>query len=402
MLLENTWRWFGEGDAVRLSDLKQVGVEGVVTSLHHIKPGIAWRKEDILAVKSRIEREGLAWSVVESLPVSEAIKFGSAERDEHIQNYKVSLVNLAECGIRTVCYNFMPVLDWVRTDLAYIDRDGTETMLYDHAVFAAFDLFILKRENAVDDYSEDILQKAHTIYVSMSDQEKERLAHDIIIVTQGFVNSAIEETENYKELFSHAIKRYQGMEREKYQENLGCFLDEVVPIAEEHGVRLCIHPDDPPFPVLGLPRVASTLEDFEWIFSRNNSLANGLTFCTGSLAARRDNDLPRFIEKFGDRIHFAHLRNLKYLDDARFYESGHLDGDVNMHAIVGLLLTEQYRRKGEGRDDTRIPFRPDHGKKMLDDFGRRSNPGYPLIGRMKGLAEIRGLQSAIERTLNER
>ncbi len=402
MVLERTWRWFGEDDAVRLAHLNQMGIEGVVTSLHHLKPGEVWSKEEIRTVKNKIERAGLRWSVVESLPVSEDIKLGIVSREVHIENYKRSLINLAECGIKTICYNFMPVLDWVRTDLKYIDSDGSETMLYDHAMFAAFDLFILERKNAEADYPDPVLREARKIYESMSSLEMEQLAYNIIIVTQGFVNSAVQATDEYKESFRTSLKRYKSIGTDQYREHLAYFLNEVVPVAEEHGVRLCIHPDDPPFPVLGLPRIASTIEDFEWIFSRNSSLANGLTFCTGSLAARKDNDLTRFVKKFGDRIHFVHLRNLKYLDDTRFYESGHLNGDIDMFPIVTLLLQEQYRRQNEGREDVRIPFRPDHGKKILDDFQRESNPGYPLVGRMKGLSELNGLQIAIKRIIEDK
>lgn len=400
MLLEKTWRWFGTNDTIGLSDLKQIGVEGIVTSLHHIKPGVVWHVDDILPVKKMIEHEGLRWSVVESLPVSNDIKLGTGNRDKHIENYKTSLINLAQCGVKTICYNFMPVLDWVRTDLHYRDNDGTETMLFDYHTFAAFDVFILKREDATGDYPENIIRKANEIYKSMNDEEKEELAYNIIIITQGFINSAVEDTNDYKELFLRAIEPYKELGTGKFRENLSFFLKEVVPVAETHGIRLCIHPDDPPFPLLGLPRIASTIEDFEQIFSYHNSPANGLTFCTGSLAARKDNDLLQFIEKFADRIHFTHLRNLRFLNDHSFYESGHLDGDIDMYPIVKLLLKEQYRRKTEGREDIRIPFRPDHGKKMLDDFRRKSNPGYPLIGRMKGLSEIRGLETAIERAVN--
>lgn len=401
MLLETTWRWFGAQDTIQLSHLKQIGVEGIVTSLHHIKPGIVWDIDSIMAVKRSIEQEGLRWSVVESLPVSNDIKLGTGNKEKHIENYKTSLTNLAQCGIKTVCYNFMPVLDWVRTNLHYKDNDGTETMLFDYNIFAAFDLFILKREGATGDYPENIIRTAKELYESMTEEEKETLAHNIIIVTQGFINSAVEDSNNYKELFLDSIAQYKTLGVDKLRDNLSLFLKEVVPVAESCGIRLCIHPDDPPFSLLGLPRIASTIEDFEWIFSQNDSLANGFTFCSGSLAARKDNNLLQFIEKFAERIHFAHLRNLRYLHDHCFYESGHLEGDMDIYAIIKLLLEEQHRRKKEGREDRRIPFRPDHGKKMLDDFGRKTNPGYPLIGRMKGLSEIKGLETAIERSLNE-
>ncbi len=400
MILEKSWRWFGDTDIVQLSDLKEIGVEGVVTALYDLKPGVVWPSENILDIKSKIEQHNMIWNVVESLPVSEDIKLGTSKRKEHVENYMHSLFNLAESGTKLVCYNFMPVLDWVRTDLAFCDNDGTETMLYDHVVFAVFDLYILKRENALNDYPEHIVQNARVVYASMSEQQKEQLAFNIIITTQGFVNSAVEVTDNYIELFLNSVEQYKNITTEKYRNNLAYFLNAVMPTAEKFGIRLCVHPDDPPFPLLGLPRVASTIDDFEWIFSCNSSPANGLTFCTGSLAARKDNDLLRFIEKFGPRIHFAHLRNLKFLSDHRFYESGHLDGDIDMYAIIKLLIKEQNRRESEGHNNFRIPFRPDHGKKMLFDFSRESNPGYPLLGRMRGLSEINGMQIAIDRMLN--
>lgn len=401
MLLEKTWRWFGPNDSICLSDLKQFGVEGIVTSLHHLKPGIVWQMDDILSIKHIIEKEGFRWSVVESLPVSNEIKLGTGNRDKHIENYKSSLINLAKCGIKTVCYNFMPVLDWVRTDLHYIDSDNTETMLFDYDTFAAFDLFILKRKDASNDYSESTILKAREKFNSMNEEERKTLAYNIIIVTQSFINSDVEDSKDYINLFLKALDEYKSLGYNKFKENLAYFIKEVVPTAEAYGVRLCIHPDDPPFPLLGLPRIASTIEDFEWIFSQNSSLANGFTFCTGSLSGRKDNDLIKFIEKFGNRIHFAHIRNIKYLSDTCFYESGHLDGDLNFYTIIELLLKEQYRREEDGREDIRIPFRPDHGKKMLDDFARTSNPGYPLIGRMRGLSEIRGLEMAIDQIIHQ-
>jgi mannonate dehydratase len=379
-----------------------MGVEGVVTSLHHLKPGVTWSIDEIKVVRDEIEREGLRWSVVESLPVSEDIKLGNEKRTAHIENYKQSIVNLAECGVKTICYNFMPVLDWVRTDLAYMDGDGTETMLYDHVTFAVFDLFLLERENASGDYPDSICKAAQKMFDSMNEREREQLAHTIVIVTQGFIYSAVEESGDYMERFRRSLEQYKGMDVATYRENLRYFLDEVAPVAEEQGVRLCIHPDDPPFPVLGLPRIASTLDDFQWIFSRNDSLANGLTLCTGSLAARRGSDVLWFVEAFGERIHFAHLRNLRHLDENRFYESGHLDGNIDICSVVEALLREQYRRLAEGRNDARIPFRSDHGKKMVDDFQRKANPGYPLAGRLRGLSEIHGLQTAINRMLGKR
>lgn len=401
MALEKTWRWFGRKDSVRLADLKQMGVEGVVTSLHHIPAGEVWPVEEILAVKQEIENHGMRWSVVESLPVSEGIKICSADRSRLIENYRQSLRNLGACGIDTVCYNFMPVLDWARTDLHYKNADGAESMLFDYPTFAAFDIYILKREGARESYPKDIQEKAAGIIAGLSLEQQEELAHNIIIVTQAFIHGVVGEGEDYKKQFLDYLKTYDRIGKEQLRHNLVLFLDDVVSVAEEAGVNLCIHPDDPPFPLLGLPRIAGTVEDIRWILSQCESVANGITFCTGSLSARPDNDLVLMAKEFASRIHFVHLRNTAFLPDHGFYESGHLGGSVNMFAVVKVLLEEQIRRKKVGRKDIRLPFRPDHGLRMLDDYGRRANPGYPLIGRLKGLAEIDGLQTGIERFLIE-
>lgn len=399
MALEKTWRWFGRKDSVGLSDLKQMGVEGVVTSLHHIPSGEVWPVGEIQAVKREIENHGMRWSVVESLPVSEGIKICSADRPRLIENYRQSLRNLGACGIDTVCYNFMPVLDWARTDLHYKNGDGAESMLFDYPTFAAFDIYILKRDGASESYPADIQEKAAGIAAGLSPEQQEELAHNIIIVTQAFIHGVVGEGGDYKKQFLDYLKTYQQTGKEQLRRNLVLFLNDVVPVAEEAGVNLCIHPDDPPFPLLGLPRIAGTVEDLRWIFSQCESTANGLTFCTGSLSARPDNDLVLMAKEFASRIHFVHLRNTAFLPDHGFYESGHLGGSVDMFAVVKILLEEQIRRKKAGRKDIRLPFRPDHGLRILDDYGRTANPGYPLIGRLKGLAEIDGLQTGIERFL---
>lgn len=401
MALEKTWRWFGRKDSVGLSDLKQMGVEGVVTSLHHIPSGEVWPVGEIQAVKREIENQGMRWSVVESLPVSEGIKICSADRPRLIENYRQSLRNLGACGIDTVCYNFMPVLDWARTDLHYKNGDGAESMLFDYPTFAAFDIYILKREGARESYPADIQEKAAGIAAGLSPEQQEELAHNIIIVTQAFIHGVVGEGGDYKKQFLDYLKTYQQTGKEQLRRNLVLFLNDVVPVAEEAGVNLCIHPDDPPFPLLGLPRIAGTVEDLRWIFSQCKSTVNGLTFCTGSLSARPDNDLVLMAKEFASRIHFVHLRNTAFLPDHGFYESGHLGGSVDMFAVVKILLEEQIRRKKAGRKDIRLPFRPDHGLRILDDYGRTANPGYPLIGRLKGLAEIDGLQTGIERFLIE-
>ncbi len=398
-MLEKTWRWFGPNDNVTLSDLKQMGVEGVVTALHHLKPGTVWSKDEINEVRLRIEENGLRWSVVESLPVSEEIKIGSDKMEEHIQNYLESLYNLSACGINRICYNFMPVIDWVRTDLAYRDEDGCETMLYDPVTFALFDLFILRRKKAEKDYSKMVLLKARERFMKMSDVEIEALAYNLIVVTQGFINGAVEDQSDYITAFRDKIKGYHDMGESRFRNNFSRFIQKVIPVAEKFDVKMCIHPDDPPFPLLGLPRIASTLSDFEWIFAQAPSRCNGLTFCMGSLGARKDNNLLLMLDRFADKVHFAHLRNLKHLDGGRFFESGHLEGDLDLIGVVKRLLKEQIRRKNEGRSDDYIPFRPDHGKKMLDDFRRSSNPGYPLIGRFSGLSEIVGVEMALSRCI---
>lgn len=396
MALQKTWRWFGKTDEVKLSDLKQIGVEGIVTALYDIPTGEVWSVEKIQTLKNEIEDWGMEWSVVESLGVSEEIKLNTPEARQHLENYKTSVRNLAHCGINIICYNFMPVLDWARTDLQFIDDNGCESMLFEYIVFAVFDIYILKREGADKDYSEEVVKKANAQYQTMSEQDKRELAHNIIVVTQKFINSGVGDVENYKEKFLQFLKRYNNVDRDILRNNLMIFLNEIIPVAEECGVRLCIHPDDPPFPLLGLPRIASTEEDLEWIFSENTSLSNGLTYCSGSLSVKEENNLENIAEKFAERIHFIHLRNIKKIDDKSFYESAHLDGVVNMPALIHIFLKEQKRRKAEGRKDYQLPFRPDHGLKMLDDFSRTANPGYPLIGRMKGLAEIDGIQKAIE------
>ena len=401
MALEKTWRWFGENDRITLDQLAQIGVEGVITALHHIPNGEVWSKDEILKVKNAIEVHGMRWSVVESLPVSEGIKICSDDRERLIENYKQSVRNLGECGIDTICYNFMPVLDWARTELHYTLPQGGESMYFDFPTFIAFDVYILKRPNATKDYPRELVDKAKGIYESMSEEEAEKLAYNIIVVTQGFIDGVIDGSIlDYKSLFLEFIDRYKSYDKAQMRQNLKAFLDDVIPTAEEAGVRLAIHPDDPPFPVLGLPRIIGQLEDYEWLFEANTSLNNGITFCAGSLSARKDNDLLQIIEKTADRIHFVHLRNTQMLPDGSFYESGHLQGSLDMVSIMTALLKEQKKRIGEGRVDFRMPVRPDHGIKILDDYNNNDNPGYPLVGRLKGLAELDGLMAGISAFLS--
>ena len=400
MALKKTWRWFGQKDSITLSDIKQIGIEGIVTALHHIPNGEIWPVDEIIKIKTEIEKHGMQWSVVESLPVSEGIKTKSHDWHRLISNYQQSLRNLGACGINTVCYNFMPVLDWARTSLKYYLPTGGEVMFFNLPVFVAFDAYILKRPDAEKDYPSDIVEKAKKAYANMSEEEKEELAYNIIVLTQGFINGSIgDSVTDFKQVFLDLISRYNDIDRDKYRQHLSDFLKEVVPVAEEVGIKLCIHPDDPPFPVLGLPRIVSTLDDLQWICNQYDSLNNGITFCTGSLSVHPDNNSVNIIQKLGSKIHFAHLRNNNFKEDGSFYESGHIEGKVNMYYIIKALILEQQRRIWEGRLDTRIPFRPDHGVKILDDFMKDANPGYPLIGRLKGLAEITGIEFAVEQEL---
>lgn len=400
MALEKTWRWFGKNDSVSLAYIQQMGVEGIVTALHHINPGEIWPVEEIRAVKTEIEKHGMRWSVVESLPVSEGIKIHAADYPRLIENYQQSLKNLGKCGIDTVCYNFMPVLDWARTDLHFRNRNGGESMLFDYPTFAAFDVHILKRKNASEDYSEAILHKAKEINDGMTDEQKEELAHNIIIVTQAFINGAVDKNApDYKQQFLRYLETYKDTGKDVLRKNLSAFLKDVVPVAEKAGINLCIHADDPPFPLLGLPRIAGTLDDFRWIINQYDSVSNGITFCTGSLSARIDNDLPAMAKALSSRIHFVHLRNTVSLQERSFYESDHLNGSVDMYSVIKVLLEEQADRIRNGRKDCRMPFRPDHGIRIMDDYNRTANPGYPLYGRLKGLAEIDGMQQAIGRII---
>ncbi|WP_346859408.1 mannonate dehydratase [uncultured Draconibacterium sp.] len=401
MALEKTWRWFGEKDVITLNQLRQMGVEGVVTALHHIPNGEVWPVDEIMKVKNSIEENGMRWSVVESLPVSEGIKICSDDRDSLIANYQQSVRNLGACGINTICYNFMPVLDWARTDLHFKLENGGESMYFDFPTFVAFDVFILKRKGAAGDYPQEIVEKAKRVFEKMSSEEADELAYNIIVVTQGFIDGVIDgSVSDPKALFLDFIDRYKNIGKQELRNNLKAFLDAVIPVAEEAGVKLAIHPDDPPFPILGLPRIIGQLDDYEWLFQANTSLNNGVTFCAGSLSARKENNLPEIIEKTSDRIHFVHLRNTQLLEDGSFYESGHLSGSQDMIKIVHALLLEQKRRIESGRKDYKMPVRPDHGIKIMDDYNYGYNPGYPLIGRLKGLAELDGAMRAVEYMLS--
>ena len=386
-MMEKTWRWFGKKDKITLPMLRQIGVEGIVTALHDVPNGEIWTVEAINDLKSDIESYGLRWSVVESLPVCEAIKYAGAEREQLIENYKISLANLGKCGIKTVCYNFMPVIDWIRTDLQHPWPDGTSSLYYDRIRFAYFDIRILEREGAEKDYTEEELQKVAELDKVITEEEKDALIDTIIVKTQGFVNGNIKEGDkNPVSIFKRLLALYKDINRDALRENMRYFLSAIMPVCEEYGVNMCVHPDDPPFQVLGLPRIVTNENDIEWFLNAVDNPHNGLTFCAGSLSAGEHNDTRELAKKFAKRTHFVHLRSTAAMQGGNFIESSHLTGRGHLIDLIRIFENE----------NPGLPMRVDHGRMMLGDEDKGYNPGYSFHGRMLALAQVEGMMAVVD------
>lgn len=385
--MEKTWRWFGKKDKITLDMLRQIGVEGIVTALHEVPNGEIWTLEAIEDLKGYIESFGLRWSVVESLPVCEAIKYAGPERKRLIENYKISLANLGRAGITTVCYNFMPVIDWIRTDLQHPWADGTSSLYFDKIRFAYFDCRILQREGAENDYTPEEMERVEALDKTITQAEKDELVDTIIVKTQGFVNGNIKEgDENPVNIFKNLLALYKDMDRDDLRENMRYFLSAIMPVCDAYGINMCVHPDDPPFQMLGLPRIVTCEADIDWLLQAVDNPHNGLTFCAGSLSAGLQNDVPALARKFAGRTHFVHLRSTNVSEDGNFIEASHLEGRGRLVELVRIFEKE---RPG-------VPMRVDHGRMMLDDAGKGYNPGYSFHGRMLALAQVEGVMAVVD------
>ena len=388
--MEKTWRWFGKKDKISLDMLKQIGVEGIVTALHEIPNGKVWAPDKINEVKNYIESFGLRWSVVESLPVSEAIKYAGEDRDKLITNYISSLQHLGQAGITTVCYNFMPVIDWVRTDLDYKLPDGTSSLYFDKIKFIYFDLYILKRKGASEDYSAEELAKVEQLKETITEAEKDKLVDTIIVKTQGFINGNIKEGErNPVALFNSLLALYEGIDKDSLRRNMKYFLEKIMPVCEQYNISMCVHPDDPPFQLLGLPRIVTDEKDIDWILNTVDHPCNGLTFCAGSLSAGLQNDIPAMAEKFASRTKFVHLRSTDVYPNGDFIEASHLKGRGRLIDVVRIFE----------KANPSLPMRVDHGRLMFDDADKGYNPGYSFHGRMMALGQIEGVIATIQNEL---
>lgn len=399
--MERTWRWFGRTDKITLGMLRQIGVEGIVTALHDVPNGDVWTREKIRDLREYIESYGMRWSVVESLPVSESIKYGGPDRDRLIENYKESLRNLSAEGVHTVCYNFMPVLDWARTDLGHQNPNGTTNLFFSHAEFAYFDICILKREGAEKDWGEDVLREVERLKATMTPEDDHKLVENIIVKTQGFVSGNIKEGDEHPvELFRQLLGLYKGITREQLRENMKYFLEAIMPVCEECDMYMCVHPDDPPFQILGLPRIVTSDEDIEWFLNAVDNPHNGLTFCAGSLSAGAHNDVQELARKYAPRTWFVHMRSCHIFQNGDFTEASHLGGRADLIELARIFEKEEESRR-DNPNTARLPMRVDHGMTMLGDEERGYNAGYSFLGRMFAMGQVQGIIATVDRELGK-